>query len=80
MQGTVVYMVFRKKKKKKSVNFQMCKEVLNILKKAEEPEVKLLTSAGSSIKQESSRKTSSSALLTMTKTLTVWITIKCGKF
>ena len=36
--------------------------------------------AGSSIKQESSRKTSISALLTMPKTLTVWITVSCGKF
>ena len=35
---------------------------------------------GSSKKQESSRKTSISALLTMPKPLTVWITIKCGKF
>ena len=34
----------------------------------------------SSKKQESSRKTSISALLTMPKTLTVWITINCGKF
>ena len=34
------------------------------LEKAEEPEIKLPTSAGSSIKQESSRKTSISALLT----------------
>ena len=40
----------------------------------------LLTSAGSSKKQESSRKTSISALLTMSKPLTVWITINCGKF
>ena len=38
------------------------------------------TSAGSWKKQESSRKTSISALLTMTKPLTVWITINCGKF
>ena len=38
------------------------------------------TSAGSSRKQESSRKTSISALLTMPKPLTVWITINCGKF
>ena len=37
------------------------------------------TSAGSSKKQESSRKTSISALLTMPKPLTVWITINCGK-
>ena len=48
--------------------------------KAEEPEIKLLTSAGSWKKQESSRKTSISALLTMPKPLTVWITINCGKF
>ena len=45
------------------------------LEKAEEPEIKLLTSTGSSKKQESSRKTSVSALLTMPKPLTVWITI-----
>ena len=38
------------------------------------------TSAGSSKKQEGSRKTSISALLTMPKPLTVWITINCGKF
>ena len=38
------------------------------------------TSAGSLEKQESSRKTSISALLTMPKPLTVWITINCGKF
>ena len=50
------------------------------LEKAEEPEIKLPTSAGSSQKQESSRKTSISALLTMPKPLTVWITIICGKF
>ena len=49
-------------------------------RKAEEPETKLSTSAGSSKKQESSRKTSISALLTMPKPLTVWITINCGKF
>ena len=44
------------------------------VEKAEEPEIKLPTSAGSSKKQESSRKTSTSALLTMPKPLTVWIT------
>ena len=49
-------------------------------RKAEEPEIKLPTSAGSSKKQESSRKASISALLTMPKPLTVWITINCGKF
>ena len=41
---------------------------------------KMPTSAGSSKKQESSRKTCTSALLTMPKPLTVWITINCGKF
>ena len=46
-----------------------------VLEKAEEPEIKLPTSAGSSKNQESSRKTSISALLTMPKPLTVWITI-----
>ena len=44
------------------------------LEKAEEPEIKLPTSAGSWKKQESSRKTSTSALLTKLKPLTVWIT------
>ena len=57
------------------VNFQMFKLVLE---KAEEPEIKLPTSAGSWKKQKSSR-TSISALLTMPKPLTVWIT-NCGKF
>ena len=51
-----------------------------VLEKAEEPEIKLPTSGGSSKKQERSRKTSISALLTMPKPLTVWITINCGKF
>ena len=41
---------------------------------------KLPTSAESSKKRESSRKTSISALLTMPKPLTVWITLNCGKF
>ena len=50
------------------------------LEKAEEPEVKLPTSIGSSKKQESSGKTFISALLTMPKLLTMWITINCGKF
>ena len=48
------------------------------LEKAEKPEIKLPTSAGSLKKQENSRKTS--ALLTLPKPLTVWITTKCGKF
>ena len=46
----------------------------------EEPQINLPTSVGSSKKQESSRKTSICALLTMPKPLTVWITINCGKF
>ena len=46
-----------------------------VLEKAEEPEIKLPTSTRSSKKQESSRKTSISALLTMSKPLIVWITI-----
>ena len=46
-----------------------------VLEKAEEPEIKLPLSAGSLKKQQSSRKTSISALLTMPKALTVWITI-----
>ena len=51
-----------------------------VLGKAEEPEIKLPTSAGSLKKQESSRKISTSALLISPKPLTVWITINCGKF
>ena len=60
-----------------TVNFQMFKLDLE---KAEEPEIKLPTSSGSSKKQESSRKKSISSLLTLPKPLTVWITINCGKF
>ena len=51
-----------------------------VLEKAEELEIKLPASTGSSQKQEGSRKTSISALLMMPKPLTVWITINCGKF
>ena len=58
-----------------TMNFQMSKLVLE---KAEEPEVKLPTSVGSS--KKSSRKTSISALSTMLKSLTVWITVNSGKF
>ena len=50
------------------------------LEKTEEPEIKLSISIGSSKKQESSRETSISALFTITKPLTVWITTNCGKF
>ena len=60
-----------------TVNFQMFKLDLE---KAEEPEIKLPTYVGSWKKQKSSRKASISALLTMPKPLTVWITINCGKF
>ena len=45
------------------------------LEKAEGPEIKLPTSVGSLKKQECSRKTSISALLTTSKPLTVWIKI-----
>ena len=51
-----------------------------VLEKAEEPEIKLPTPVGSPKKQESSRKASISALLTVPKPLTVWITVNCGKF
>ena len=50
------------------------------LEKAEETEIKLPTSTGSSKKEESSRRTSISALMTSTKCLIVWITTNCGKF
>ena len=59
------------------MNFQIVKLDLE---KAEEPEIKLPTSFGSLKKQESSRKTSNSALLTMPKPLTVWTTTNSGKF
>ena len=59
-----------------NVNFKMFKLDLE---NAEEPEIKLPASTGSLKKRESSRKTSTSALLTMPKPLTVWITINCGK-
>ena len=62
-----------------TMNFQMSKLVLE---KAEEPEIKLPTSVGSSKRQESSRKKkkSISALLTLPKPFTAWITTNCGKF
>ena len=59
------------------MNFQMFKQDLE---KAEEPKIKLPTSAGFSKKQKSSRKASTSALLTTLKSLTVWITTNFGKF
>ena len=50
------------------------------LEKAEEPKIKLLTSVGLQKKQQNFRKTSTSALLTLPKPLTVWIITNCGKF
>ena len=58
------------------MKFQMLKLDLE---KAEEPEIKLLTSIGSYKKQENSGKTSTSALLTMPKPLTVWMTTPLWK-
>ena len=60
-----------------TMNFQLFKLVLE---KAEEPEIKLPTSGGSSKTHESSRKTSISALLTMPKPLIMWITTNYVKF
>ena len=60
-----------------TVNFQMFKLVLE---KAEEPEIKLLTSVRSWKKQECSRKISIYASLTTLKALIVWITTNCRKF
>ena len=59
------------------MSFQMFKLVLE---KAEEPEIKLPTSAGSSKKQESCRKNIYFCFIDYVKALTVWITINCGKF
>ena len=50
------------------------------LEKAEEPEIKLPTFTGSQKKQQNSRKTSTSALFTRAKLLTMWITTNCIKF
>ena len=58
-------------------NFQMLKQDLE---KAEEPEIELPTSDGSQKKQESSRKSSTSASVNMLKPLTLWITTNGGKF
>ena len=55
-------------------------DVQLVLEKAKEPEIKLPTSAGSLKKHKSSTKTSISALLTMPKPLTMWITTNCGNF
>ena len=61
----------------------MNRELLDVQagsEKAKEPEIKMSTSARSLKNQGSSRKTSTFALLTMPKPLTVWITINYGKF
>ena len=50
------------------------------LEKAEEPEIKLPISVESNKKQGNLRKTSTSAVLTMPKSLTVWTTTNSGKF
>ena len=55
-------------------------DVKLVLEKAEELEIKLPTSIGILKKEESSRKTYISALLTMPKPLTVWTATNCGKF
>ena len=60
-----------------TMNFQMFKLDLE---KAEKPKIKLPASFGSLKKQESSKKISTTALLTMPKALTVWITTHCGQF
>ena len=60
-----------------TMKFQMFKLDLE---KAEETEIKLPTSIGSLRKQESARKTTTFALLTMPKPFTVWIKTNCGKF
>ena len=66
-------------------DWQVLTRYMRILKKLTcepfcEPEIKLPTSVGSLKKQERSRKTSTSALSTMPKALTVWIMTNCGKF
>ena len=61
-----------------TVNFHMMFKL--DLEKAEEPEIKLPTSVGSLKKQDSSRKASTSSLLTELKPLTVWITTNFGQF
>ena len=50
------------------------------LEKAEDPEIKLPTSVGSTKNKKIPEKTSISVLLTMPKPLTAWITTNCGKF
>ena len=61
------------------VNFELL-DVQAGFRKGRGARDQIATSAGSSKKQESSRKASTSALLTMPMPLTVWITTNCGKF
>ena len=61
------------------VNHELPDVKLDLEKAEEKKKIKLQTSVGSSKKHESSRKTFTSDLLTMSKPLTVWIT-SCGKF
>ena len=74
------------RRKKKAFLSDQCKEIEenNRMGKTRDLYKKIRdtkpTSAGQSKKQGSSRKTSISALLTMPKPLTMWITINCGKF
>ena len=76
--GKVVFKILQARLQQ-YVNYEI-PDVQAGFKKAEEPEIKLPKFTGSSKKQESSRKTSISALWTMPKPLTVWITINYGKF
>ena len=62
------------------IHFDVWQNQYNTVKFKNKIKFKLPTSTGSWKKQETSRKTSISALLTMPKSLTVWITINCGKF
>jgi len=61
------------------VNYEL-PDVQTVFRKGKEPEIKLPTYVGSSKKQETSRKISIAALLTMPNPLTVWITTNYGKF
>ena len=70
----VMFKILQARLQREPRNFPMFKLDLE---KAEEPEIKLPTSIGSSKKQENSEKASISASLIMPKPLTVWITTNC---
>ena len=78
-QANKVMLIILQAKLQQYVNHEIS-DVQAGLESTEEPEIKWPTSVGSSRKQESSRKTSISALLTLPKPLTMWITINCSKF